>query len=68
MGEYITLLGADDVKSAGSRMAAAANEMQRAAASFEDTLFRHRQFMDDWLARLEFLMAERKEESDDLCS
>ena len=63
MGDYITLLGADDVKSAGLRMTAAANEMQRAAAAFEDTLFRHRQFMDDWLARLEFLRG-KKEDSD----
>ncbi len=53
MSEFITLLGAEDVRSAGSSMREAASEMQRAAASIEDSLQRHRLFLDDWLFRLE---------------
>ena len=53
MSEYMTLLGAEDVQKAGSAMRSAAESMQSAAGSFEDSLFHHRQFMDDWLIRLE---------------
>lgn len=41
---------------AGSAMRAAAEVMQRAAASIEDSLDRHRMFLDDWLFRLEEIM------------
>jgi hypothetical protein len=53
MAEYITLLGTEDVQKAGSSMRSAAEGMQSAASSLEDSLSRHRQFMDDWLMRLE---------------
>ncbi len=53
MVEYITLLGAEDVQRAGASMRNAAESMQSAAGSLEDSLLRHRLFMDDWLMRLE---------------
>lgn len=52
-GDYITLMGADDVKSAGYTMRAAAMQMQQAASSIEYVLGRHEQFLDDWLLRFE---------------
>lgn len=58
MNEYITLLGTEEVQKAGSSMKGAASQIQSAAGSFEDALFRHRQFMDDWLARLEYVLKE----------
>ena len=53
MTEYVHLIGAEDVRSAGSAMRAAAEDMKRAAASIEESLHRHRMFLDDWLFRLE---------------
>ena len=52
MTEYVHLIGAEDVLKAGASMREAAQEMQRAASSIEDTMFRHRQFLEDWAARL----------------
>ena len=56
MAEYITLLGAGDVRSAGSTIREAATVMRGAAASIDDSLSRHRTFLDDWLFRLEEIM------------
>lgn len=56
MSGYTTLLGAEDVSRAGRNMITAAEEMKRAAAALEDSLFRQRQFMDDWLCRLEAIL------------
>lgn len=53
MSNYVTLMGADDVRSAGNRMASAAEEMQRAAANIDGALDRHQRFLDDWLLRFE---------------
>jgi len=53
MSEFITLLGAEAVRSAGTSMRDSASEMNRAAASIEDALHRHRLFLDDWIFRLE---------------
>lgn len=53
MADYVTLLGAEDVRRAGSAMSSAAGEMQRAASAFESVMERHQRFMDDWLARFE---------------
>ena len=52
MSEYIHLVGAEDVRSAGSRIASAAADMNRAAGHIDETLQRHERFLDDWLARL----------------
>lgn len=53
MAEYIHLIGAEDVQRAGSAMREAAKYMQQAAASIEESLFRQRQFMEEWLSRFE---------------
>lgn len=53
MGEYIHLIGAEDVRSAGHQMASAADGMNRAASNFESVFSQHQRFMDDWLQRFE---------------
>lgn len=53
MAEYVTLMGADDVRNAGHRMSGAADTMRSAAGNIDDALRRHQQFMDDWLQRFE---------------
>ena len=57
MNDYITLLGTDDVYRAGSMMQSAATDMKNAAAWTEESLQRHRLFMDDWLMRFEEILA-----------
>jgi hypothetical protein len=53
MADYVTLMGAEDVRAAGSRMASAAEQMSRAASNMDDALQRHQRFLDDWLMRFE---------------
>lgn len=53
MADYVTLMGAEDVRSAANTIRQAADEMRRAAASIDDALQRHRHFMDEWLTRFE---------------
>lgn len=60
MSQYITLLGAEQVQSAASTMSGAAEQMSRAASSISDTMWRHQQFMDEWLQRLSTLLEESK--------
>lgn len=59
MADYITLMGAEQVQSAASRMSSAASEMIRAASSIEDSFQRHQRFMDDWLQRLESVLESK---------
>lgn len=61
MTDFINLLGADDVRAAGSKIQGAASDMNRAAGSIEDSLHRHRLFLDDFLARLECMLKELSE-------
>jgi len=63
MSEFITLLGAEDVSRAGSSMRAAANTMQGVAAQIEDSLDRHRNFLDAWIFRFEEAIKKLKEET-----
>ena len=58
MSEYVTLIGADDVRSAGHAMREAAAQMSRAAGNIDESLGRHQRFLDDWLLRLEAIMSE----------
>jgi len=58
MTENIYLIGAEDVRSAGNTIKSAAETMQRAAASIEDSLTRHRQFLDEKLGILEQILSE----------
>jgi hypothetical protein len=53
MAEYMTLLGAEDVRAAGNAMRSAADDMRNAASSIDSTLDRHQRFLDDWLQRFE---------------
>lgn len=53
---YVTLMGAEQVQTAGHAMSRAAEQMSRAAGSIDDSLLRHQRFLDDWLQRLEQIM------------
>ena len=58
--EFITLVGAEDVRSAGYNMRSAAEDMNRAASSIVESLDRQRLFLDDWLMRLEYILKEEE--------
>jgi len=49
--QYIHLDGAEQVQGAGRMISAAAAEMRRAAESFDASLQRHSQWMEEWLQR-----------------
>lgn len=49
MTEYIHLIGADDVRSAGHTMSSAAQEMKRAAGEISYALENHQRFLSNWL-------------------
>lgn len=53
MSDYITLLGAEDVRSAGHTMTRAAETMSNAASTIDGAMERQRHFLEDWLARFE---------------
>jgi len=57
MSEYMHLVGTEQVQSAGVSMRGAAEEMNRAAMQIDATMERHQRFMDDWLQRLEQVLA-----------
>ncbi len=53
MADYITLLGAEDVRRAGSLMQSAADDMRCAASNMSSALEQHQRWMDDWLSRFQ---------------
>lgn len=53
MADYVTLLGAEDVRSAANTMSRAADTMRSAASNFDSTMDRHQRFMDEWMTRFE---------------
>jgi hypothetical protein len=71
MGEYVTLMGAEDVLRAGRTISSAADLMLRAgdtvsgsadlmlraADNIEGAFRQHQNFMDDWLQRFEAIVA-----------
>ena len=59
MSNYVHLIGTEQVSSAGHRISDAASDMSRAAASLDDSLRRHEQFMENWLDRLERIMSNK---------
>lgn len=59
MGEYIYLIGAEDVGRAASTMSSAAQDMQSAASSIAHSLECHQRFLDDWLSRLDGMLSDR---------
>lgn len=52
------LIGAEDVRRAGHEISAAAGSMRTAANQMDASLTRHREFLDDWLNRLEQVLKE----------
>lgn len=67
MSEYIHLIGAEEVRRAGSSMRSAASDMIRAASTIDESLHRHQRFLDDWLMRLEAILQEHFKSNDDTC-
>lgn len=59
MSNYVTLMGAEEVSRAGSRMQDAASTMQGAASNIAYALEQHQRFLDDWLARLNDTLTDR---------
>lgn len=59
MSQYVTLLGAEEVSRAASRMQSAADAMSSAASNLDSILERHQRFMDDWLSRLDGTLSDR---------
>lgn len=57
MSDHVTLMGAEDVRSAGHSMVNAASEMQSAASSICFALERHQHFLDDWLTSFADVLA-----------
>lgn len=60
MSNYIHLIGAEDVSRAGYKMAEAADTMARAVSNLDDVLFRHRNYMEEWLERFERALESRR--------
>ena len=58
--EFVTLMGANAVKSAGNKIATSAHEMIITASYINESLLQHRIFMDDWLCRFEEILKNRK--------
>lgn len=59
MPEYVNLLGAEEVGTAGRNIREAGIEMMRAANRIDESLREHMQFMDEWLRQYrEILMAD----------
>jgi hypothetical protein len=66
MADYVTLLGAEDVKSAANLISTAAYDMNRAASSMSETarliavaFEQHQVFMNDWLERMNGVLQDR---------
>lgn len=59
--ESINLLGSEEVQSAANTIMSAAQEMSRAAGCLDYALLQQRQFMDDWLMRLEDIMKPQED-------
>lgn len=58
--DSIHLIGAEDVQRAGHHISVAAEQMGRAAGNIDESLERHRRFLDDWLQRFEQVLVEYK--------
>ena len=59
MPQQVTLQGAEQVERAASTMRAAAQQMAQAAESIVTALAKHEARLDEWLFRLEHVLAER---------
>lgn len=59
--KYVTLLGAEQVQSAASRMGSAAEDIRRAAGSLDDSFRRHESFLNEWLGRFEAALSSHED-------
>lgn len=59
MPDYVTLLGAEQVKNAAHEMHTAAEQMISAALTVHAALDRNQRFLDDWLCRLACILEKR---------
>ena len=60
MGDYITLLGAEDVSRAASNIRSAANDINRAILNLDELSRRHQRFMEEWLQTFERILLEHR--------
>lgn len=58
MSDYVTLLGAEDIRQASRNITSAAQNMNRAAENIDAALQNHEWFLDDWLLRFEAAIAK----------
>ncbi len=59
MADYVTLMGAEEVSRAASRMQDAASSMNGAASNLAYAFEQHQRFLDDWLTRLDGTLSDR---------
>ena len=60
--QTIHLIGAKSVEKAGYAIRGAAEDMNRAVANMQYAFEQHQRFLDEWLGRLETLIAEALKE------
>jgi hypothetical protein len=58
VSDYITLMGAEEVSRAGHNMQSAASDMRLSVSNLSEVLQQQQRFMDDWLQRLEAVLAK----------
>lgn len=56
--EYMQLVGAETVQSAGHTMQRAADDMNRAASSITGALEQHRRWADEWLQQFKAILED----------
>lgn len=54
--DYIYLQGSEDVKRAGYNIQSASEQIQSSANTISNALYEHKQFMEEWLNRLENIL------------
>lgn len=60
MSEYVYLVGAEQVQSAGHAMSGAASEMRHAASLISDTMYQQQQFMQQWLDEFRVVLEDAR--------
>lgn len=60
--EYVHLVGAESVSSAGVQMRQAADEFKQAASNIAYALQQHQSFLDNWLTRLDEILSSHNVE------
>lgn len=56
MADYVTLLGSEEVGTAGRNIRESGVNMMEAANRINESLRLHQQFMDDWLERYQQML------------